>query len=296
MSFNFSKVGETAATVVGGALDKKKLYLDKDCTDDDYVKSFTKIELPKESKFQQMPRSDFNSEVYYITGSRGSGKSWYTEKLIEQIRSVHKDYPIYVISPLDDNYNQFKNMKRVIIDETLITDPISYKEFANSIVVFDDIEAITNNKILNSLMETMKEIVFVGRHANIQCFYISHIACNGPKTKAILKETNSITCFPSSFDCTTGYLMKSYFGLTTNEIEFVLSHNSRFCTYYKLAPNYLIFENEIYTKKEFYKLANDYVRKKNVERKALEKNEMMIKMNELKGIKTEPKNTKKTKK
>jgi hypothetical protein len=278
MSFNFSKDGETVATIIGGAMDKKNVYIDKDLNteDNEYVKSFTKIELPKISKFQQTPRSDFQREAYYISGKAGSGKSHYTEQLVKQIRKHHKEFPIVVFSPLEDNYGSFDNLKRINLEnEELIKDPIKYMELSNSIVIFDDVEAVTNKDILKSIMKTLTEILFIGRHENIYVFYISHESCAGSKTKPILTESNSITAFPQyGFDRNMKYLFEEYWGLSKNEIEFVKSRKSRWATYYKIFPTYFMFEHEMYTKNELEILADEYCRKKKVEEKAKYKSEL----------------------
>lgn len=293
MSLNFSKIGETVATVTGGALNNKTLYLDKEGTEDDYVKSFTKIELPKESLFEQIPRSDFEREVYYITGKSGSGKSFYTTKLLKQIRKKHKDYPIIVFSPLEDDYNGIDNVNRVELNESLITDPINIKELENSICIFDDIEAITDKKIRNSVWSTLDATLKTGRHYNIYTVFISHESCAGKQTKPILTESHSITAFPRhGYDRGVGYLFKEYWGMSTNEINFIKSRNSRWVTFYKHAPSYIIFEHEIYTQPELLKLANDYARKIKIEEQAKNKQELDLILNKSKPI-TQTKKTNK---
>ena len=87
-------------------------------------------------------------EISYITGPSGSGKSAYTRKYLEQWRKKNKDKEIYMFSslPEDDSLDEIKP-KRIRLDASLHEDPIDIDEFADSVMIFDDIAVISDKKI-----------------------------------------------------------------------------------------------------------------------------------------------------
>jgi hypothetical protein len=56
------------------------------------------------------------------------------------------DRPIYMFSSLPDDVSvdDIKNLKRPKIDDTLVSDPIEANEFAESMVIFDDCDTLSN--------------------------------------------------------------------------------------------------------------------------------------------------------
>ncbi len=264
MAFNFVNLGKSVAVIKGGKLDKKIISLDTNEDDEDeFVKTFTKIELPTTSKFMQVPNNTVNRECCYIVGPSGSGKTTYTTNFIKEIQKKHKDFPVILFSTLQDDFEDVKNLKRIRLDETLISDPMSCTaELADSIVVFDDIDCVKNKKVREAIMSTLKECLEIGRHVNTYVIMTNHLATNGPDTKPILNEASSITFFPQAG---TGrgltYLLESYCGLNKKDIEFIKTKKSRWCTFYKTYPMVLLFEREILTLDELTKQAKEFAKK-----------------------------------
>ena len=64
------------------------------------------------------------------------------------MRKVKNDMPVYVFSSLlDDESLDSIKPKRIILDDSFIDDPIYIEEFADTVVIFDDIDVLTNKKI-----------------------------------------------------------------------------------------------------------------------------------------------------
>ena len=70
---------------------------------DEIIKEFKRLQIPKDSKFQQVANTTKEREILYITGCSGSGKSTYTRKFIEEMRKVKKDIPVSLFSSLPDD-------------------------------------------------------------------------------------------------------------------------------------------------------------------------------------------------
>src|SRR5208337_3313732 len=89
----------------------------------------------------------------------------------------------------------------VLLSETLIKNPLQIEEVQdNSLIVFDDIDTISNPELLDSLINFQAQLMEIGRHKNIKVFITSHLA-NGIKMKQgriIMNEMQSFTFFPGS--------------------------------------------------------------------------------------------------
>jgi hypothetical protein len=58
--------------------------------------------------------------------------------------------------PDDESLDSVKP-KRVILDDSLIDDPIDIKEFADSVIIFDDVDVLTNKKIRDEVYKIMNQ-------------------------------------------------------------------------------------------------------------------------------------------
>jgi len=183
-------------------------------------------------------------QVFYITGMSGSGKSTYVSKIAEVYNKLYPKNQIYLFSnkPEDKVLDQYKYIKRVKLDQSLVDDPIQLPELKNSLVIFDDIEAIPNKSLSNEMDRLRDMILQQGRSYKISFCYISHLANNYKQTRTILNECHSITIFPAM--CTKyslKYLMDKYFGFGKNDLNKLLSLPSRWVTISK-APVFVLYE------------------------------------------------------
>ena len=161
---------------------------------EELIKEFKRLKIPNDSRFQHMPDTTREREILYITGCSGSGKSTYTRKFIEQLKKAKKDIPIYLFSALpdDESLDSVKPL-RIQLDESLIEDPIDIKEFADSVVLFDDIDVIPDKKIRETVYKIMNMGLEIGRHYKINMVITSHLPTNGRDTRRILNEASSFT-------------------------------------------------------------------------------------------------------
>jgi hypothetical protein len=82
-----------------------------------------------------------------------------------------------------DNVLDLLKPKRIKINDDLVHDPLDIQEFSDILVVFDDIDVISNKKqreavyiILNSMLETE-------RHFKISIMCTNHISTDGNNTQ-----------------------------------------------------------------------------------------------------------------
>ena len=248
MSFNVEKVGRPLAVIEGGKLKGKYVSIAKDDEEDDVSKPLKQIQLPDESKFQQVPDPDKEREILYITGPSGSGKSTYTRNYVLQYKKKYKENDIFVFSALKDDEALDKlKPKRIKIDDSLVTDPLYAEDFADSLVIFDDIDVISDKKHREAVYKILNQILEVGRHHRVFCIVTNHLPTAGNDTRRILNEAHSITYFPHSGSARqVNYLLINYVGLDKDDIKILKKSKSRWATIFKNYPQVAMTERLIF--------------------------------------------------
>jgi nicotinamide riboside kinase len=213
---------------------------------EELIKEFKRLKIPNDSRFQHMPDTTREREILYITGCSGSGKSTYTRKFIEQLKKAKKDIPIYLFSALpdDESLDSVKPL-RIQLDESLIEDPIDIKEFADSVVLFDDIDVIPDKKIREAVYKIMNMGLEIGRHYKINMVITNHLPTNGRDTRRILNEASSFTYFPHSANAKIKYFLTEYVGVDKKMITYFKKQNTRAVTIFKNYPMCYLCEREV---------------------------------------------------
>ena len=135
MALNIEKIGRPLCKVIAGKYNNKIVSVAVDEAEKEEVnREFTQLTLPDEGKFQQIPDTTKNRDILYITAPSGAGKSTYTLKYLQEYKKKYKQNEIYLFSALteDETIDQLKDIKRIKVDETLVSDPIDIKEFEHS--------------------------------------------------------------------------------------------------------------------------------------------------------------------
>jgi ABC-type dipeptide/oligopeptide/nickel transport system ATPase component len=216
--------------------------------DDDIKKSFQKLKLTNNSKFQQVPDITKEREICYITGASGSGKSTYCANYIKEYKKIFKKNNIYVFSALkDDESLDVISPKRIKIDERLISDPLSVVDFSNSLVVFDDIDVISNKLWRKAVYQILNEILETGRHYKVSCLITNHLPTARDDTKRVLNECHSITYFPHSGNASSlKRLLTEIVGIEKEDMKKIKKMKSRWATIYKNYPQIAMTEQDIW--------------------------------------------------
>ena len=228
--------------ILGGIVDKIR----KECE----RKSLTEFEIHDEGRIQPLP--NFNkTERIYIAGPTECGKSYLSQKYMEQLRKVHPKMPIYLFSDVDedDEIDKIKNLKRVPINDKMLEKGQSPKpeDYSNSIVIFDDIDSIQNKKLLTIIQNFRDAILRRGRHDNISTLITSHLMTNYKDTRIILNEVNKVAFFPrAGASEAIRYTLKRYVGFDKKDIEKALRLPSRWVMVSKTFPQYVMYEKGVY--------------------------------------------------
>lgn len=233
-------------------IDNKKYdLLDKiDMIPDEYKKKILSSNiLLHKTKFLQIndgqvePVIDPNKErqIFYIAGKSGSGKSHYANYLIKSYNMFFPKNNVFLFSnkEYDPVLDQHK-LIRVKIDDELIQNPIMCSDIPNCLVIFDDVEAISNKKLAIEMENLRDRILNQGRSYKIYFILICHLINDYKKTRTILNEMDSMTIFPgNTTEHSLKYLFDKYFGFDKKTKDLIKKLPSRWVTIYRNPLNIL---------------------------------------------------------
>ena len=243
---NVEKIGMPIAKIIDGKYDGQIIYLN---TNENVTirKSFNKLRLDT-GKFQQLPNFNTERNIWYITGPSGSGKSTYTNSVANEWRTGRKaNQDIYIFSALKEDPSLDKlKPKRIVIDDDLVNEPFGAEDFENSLVIFDDIDVISNKAHREAVFKVLNEILEIGRHNNVSCIITNHLPTGGKDTRRVLNESHYIVYFPhSGSKKQINYLLTEYIGLDRHEITAIKKSKSRWACVSKNYPMYVLTEKTL---------------------------------------------------
>lgn len=267
--FNFNS-GIPIARVFGGKDNGKLLYISseeqkikKGKDSDSYFDSSSESSSESESSDENFkeyeiengrlePRLDINERsVSYIAGPSGSGKTSYAVNIIKPYLKFFPEKPFYLFSRTESqNDPAFRGMSpiQVPINDELLKNPIDItKELVGgSILLFDDVNTIQNDKLKKNIDKLIADILEIGRKLNITIIITNHLVIPNEKkvARTILNEMQALTIFPKSGSSQQiRYSLKTYFGLSNKQIDDLLKIDSRWITISKKYPMYVMHEH-----------------------------------------------------
>lgn len=198
--------------------------------------------------FQLVPTNKERDTVF-IVGRSGSGKSTFAANFAKQYQLKHKDNPILLVSPKqDDPAFDGLNLSRIKLDNnTFIDDKITVDEVSDSLIIFDDIEGISDDDIRKEVYKFRDDILVLGRSKKVSCMAISHLMTKGVETRIPLTESEFVVFFPGGglLQQITRFL-KIYLGLDKAKISKILDIQSRWVCIHTFAPLFVISEHEAF--------------------------------------------------
>ena len=216
----------------------EKNYDDTESKDDNI-----EIILPKGSKMVPLPNTDI-VERLYVTAPSGAGKSTYAGNWLSEYKDIYKDDDIFIFSSVNsdkalDKYDPI----RIPIDKSILEEPLDINDYVESVIVFDDTDTIQNKKIRDAIGAFRDFLLEQGRHGDISMIVTSHVMMNYKSTVRILNECTSITFFPKH---ASPHHIKKWLkergGVNKKQIKKILNLPSRWVTFYKTYPKYVVYE------------------------------------------------------
>jgi hypothetical protein len=149
---------------------------------------------------------------------------------------------------LDD---KLKNVKRIVIDDSLLTNPITYDEIISTcepktLWLMDDIDSLTG-RLKKEVYRILKLVIDVLRQHEQYICVTSHEGCTGAQSKSQLAGCNVIVAFHSTgYNRSLEYLVKNYVKKKeVKNFENEIYNNSRWFCYIKTRPSVMLFEKEL---------------------------------------------------
>lgn len=198
--------------------------------------------LGKEVKgaFELYPNSTKERECLYISGPSGSGKTYFANEYLKKYKKIfpHKQIVLFSQKPIEEETVDHNHVQ--ICDSLFGT--IDLKNYADSLVIFDDVENISQSRDLTEkTLNLLNEMLNIGRSLNISVIVISHILMNYRFTKNIISECTKVVMFPKS-GSKYQYMnfLTKHIGYTKSQIRKLLSTKSRWLVLDKECPNTIL--------------------------------------------------------
>jgi type IV secretory pathway VirB4 component len=247
--FNINKVGKPICKVVGGNDDGEVIYLDTqaDMNKGKLKKNYFDKLVVDDGKLQMVPDTTSERQCIMIQGASGAGKTTVTNSYIKEYHRCYKKNPIYFFSVLDsDDSLDEKLVKRVNIDDSWITDPLTIDDVKNSLVVMDDVEMIKDKNIKQAIFDFINSILTTGRHTNTSIILTVHYP-NNKYIRNFLNECHCFVYFPMGSGRATHYVLENYIGLDKKDIQKIKKMHSRWCCVFKNYPQCVLLEHNLFT-------------------------------------------------
>ena len=182
-----------------------------------------------------------------VFGASGCGKSTFVGKWMLEYKKKYKDRPIYVFSSITDD-EAFKKAKVTYIklDNSILSDPFMVSEFNNGLVVFDDLESLSN-ELFQAVNKFRDQMIETCRHHGTQVISINHLIAGGHQTKRLHSEATHTVLYPRTNVAAISKYCKAQYGMSNDEIKdlVAMGKSSRWVLISRDYPSYVISENQV---------------------------------------------------
>ena len=149
---------------------------------------------------------DGQRDALYVSGSSGSGKSTFASRYAQEYARAYPGRNIYLFSckeedPVFDGV--VAPLVRVPLDMNFVRETLaagsasdSIRRYANSLVIFDDCEQLSDAETIKALTRFKKNILTLGRQFRIDAISVQHKSLGGHKSITELCQATAIVCFP----------------------------------------------------------------------------------------------------
>lgn len=251
---NFESIGSPVAKILDKTSKKEQtVYLSDPELDGEVRNGYMNIKLEQHQSFQQIPDNK-ERNILYVTGASGSGKSYYSTDFLKQYIKKHPRNDVFLFSSVGEDkvLDAVKKLKRFkIYDADFVNEEFSVEDFKDTLLIFDDVDCISDKRVLKKVYEILDKALVTGRHSGTSVVYTTHTACNGSKTKLILTESHSITFFMNGMNGKSSrYLLDGYLGLDKKQIKELKSIKTRWTTVIKSFPQLILTQRQLIFSKD----------------------------------------------
>ena len=222
----------------------------------------------RDGAFIPVPNPLNESNVYYICGPRGSGKTSLAVSIANVYNRMKPENRIFLFCETANSeqnqriFGTLENLHVIPLDETLITQPLDLEELRDSMVIFDDVETLGKVEIeefdgkktkyrkydLTTIIQELKDkIIQNGRHFNMDVLILAHMLFSYTKSRKVLEELNYLVFFNGATGAThVSRYLKNFLGLDAKQIQKITKQSSRWTLVSKSAPRYVLTEHRAF--------------------------------------------------
>lgn len=122
---------------------------------------------------------------------------------------------------------------------------LSIRKLANSLVIFDDCDNHTDQRVYKAVKRVQDDIFSNGAKHNIHVITVNHQMYDGQKTKLVLAEANKVVFFPGAGTYQIENFLTRYAGMKPKEAEKWANLRSRWVMISMNIPRYIVSQNRI---------------------------------------------------
>lgn len=198
--------------------------------------------------FEYIPNIDIDRECLYICGPSGSGKSYFAAKYAKKYKKLFPGNKIYLFSTkFEDNQLDEIGLIRINIDDELLEVDLDWKEFADSLCIFDDVDALEGKKDLAKMIWGLRDALLKnGRSQRTYMLNTIHEMFGYRSTRTCLSESHMVVFFPNNgSDNAVKRYLKEKGGLDKDLVDNIMRLPSRWVGFYTYAPRFIVWEHGV---------------------------------------------------
>lgn len=182
-----------------------------------------------------------------------AGKSVFVGNWIRNWQENHLDEEnqvyIFCKAAEDPAFNDIDHVEVVVnLDKLEELQLLQLADFSNCLLVFDDLDMLTDKVLSNWVTNFAAEAYTAGRKMEISVVYVTHLFQCHAKTRVPLSESEILVMFPGLGDRGIEKVLTEYAQMKKPKVDKVLSlTNSRWAALYRsVKPRYLVHEKGFY--------------------------------------------------
>jgi len=196
-----------------------------------------------------LPYPDLSRHIMFVCAPSQSGKTTFVSLYADWFCTYLKVPEIVVFSEkAADQLDEITSakVKRIKLDEKVTEKAIDPLQFANKLIIFDDIDGIYDKKIRSEIFQLIERILKLGGEYKIHIIITYHMLTNYKETRYLLFEANYVVIFPNTgSESQFVNLFKNYIGIDLKKMKSILSTNSRWALIHKNHPKYIVYNNGV---------------------------------------------------